>query len=79
MQIKDQVVTVLKNQANEIQEKLTDAKLKLAETILSEEEWQVRAKYEKICKVYEGQLSILINIENILEKDVFVICLPARV
>lgn len=79
MQFKDQVVTVLRNQANDIQEKLTDTKLKLAETFLNEEEWPVRTKYEKICKVYEGQLSLLKNIENILEKDVFVIYLPAKV
>lgn len=78
MQIKDQVVTVIRNQIADVEMKLTEAKVKLAETFLNEEEWQIRAKFEKLCKVYEGQIRILENIENVLEKDVFVISLPAR-
>jgi len=78
MVIKDQVLMVIRNQIAEISDKLEEAKIKFADCCLNEDEWQIRVKYEKMCKIYEGQIKILESLENTLERDVFVVVLPVN-
>ncbi|HSA07307.1 MAG TPA: hypothetical protein P5556_09015 [Candidatus Gastranaerophilales bacterium] len=79
MEIKEKVLAVIGSQISDIKDKLTESKVKFAECCLNEEEWQIRIKYEKMCKIYEGQIAVLEGLERTLENDIFVIALPMKI
>ena len=78
MEIREKVMGIIKSQINDINDKLSDAKLKFADCCLNEDEWQIRVKYEKMCKIYEGQIAILQGLARTLESDIFVIPHPVK-
>jgi hypothetical protein len=78
MEIREKVLSVIGSQISDIKEKLAEAKIKFADCCLNEDEWQIRIKYEKMCKIYEGQIAILEGVGRSLENDIFVIPKPLR-
>ena len=67
MDTREQILGIIRNQINEIDDKLDSAKLNFADTCLSEEEWHNRNEKKINCKMYQAQVAILEKLEEIIE------------
>lgn len=78
MEIREQIMGIISNQVNDINETLSETKIKYADLCLKDEDWHVKVKYEKKCRILEGQISVLESMAKNIE-DIFVIALPTSV
>lgn len=70
MDVKEQILGIIRTQMNEIDDLLDAAKLNFAETCLSEEEWHNRNEKKINCKMYQAQVEILEKVERLIEHNI---------
>lgn len=62
------MVGLIKNQMNDLEEDLYDAKIKFADATLDKDNWSMAKEREITCKVIEGQISMLTKLQNAYEE-----------
>lgn len=67
MNLKEQVLNIVRNQINELDDNLDDAKLQFADSCLSENDWQCKTERKIACKTVQAQIDILEKIESLIE------------
>ncbi|HSA07644.1 MAG TPA: hypothetical protein P5556_10760 [Candidatus Gastranaerophilales bacterium] len=70
MDVKEQILGIVRNQINELDDCLDSAKLHFADTCLSEEDWHNRNDKKINCKMYQAQVEILEKIERLIEDNI---------
>jgi hypothetical protein len=70
MEIREKIMGIISNQINDINEELSVTKIKYADLCLKDEDWHVKVKFEKKCRILEGQISALESMANNIE-DIF--------
>ena len=67
MDLKEQVLGIIRNQINELDDNLDDAKLQFADSCLSENDWQCKNDRKIACKIVQAQVEILEKMEVLIE------------
>ena len=70
MDLKEQVLGIVRNLINELDDNLDDAKLQFADSCLSENDWQCKTDKKIACKTCQAQIEILEKIECLIENTV---------
>lgn len=70
MDLKEQVLGIIRNQINELDDNLDDAKLQFADSCLSENDWQCKTDRKITCKMVQAQIEVLERIEMMIEDAV---------
>lgn len=70
MDVKEQILGIVRTQINEIDDQLDAAKLHFADTCLSEEDWHNRNEKKINCKMYQAQVEILEKVEMLIEHNI---------
>lgn len=70
MDLKEQVLGIIRNQISELDDKLDDVKLQFANTCLAENDWRHVCDKKAACKMVEAQIQILEKIEAVIEDGV---------
>ncbi|MEI7475310.1 MAG: hypothetical protein WCK67_11105 [bacterium] len=72
MEIKDRITGIISNQINDINDELSVTKIKYADLCLKDEDWHIKVKFEKKCRILEGQIEVLERMAQNIE-DIFVL------
>lgn len=70
MDLKEQVLGIIRNQINELDDNLDDVKIQFADSCLAENDWQCKTERKIACKMVEAQVAILEKIEMMIEDAV---------
>lgn len=62
------MIGLIKNQMNDLDDALNEAKLKFADATLDKDNWSMAKEREIACKVIEGQIAILARLQNAYEE-----------
>jgi len=61
------MIGLIKNQMNDLEGELNEAKLRFADATLDKDNWSMAKEREIACKVVEGQIAILAKLQNAYE------------
>lgn len=61
------IMGIIKNQIIELQEELTDMKIKYADASLQEKNWYSKYEHKMACKINEGKICVLKKIQKDFE------------
>lgn len=67
MNVKEQVLGILRNQISELDDSLDDVKLQFADSCLSEDDWHCKTDKKIACKMIQAQIEILENLETAID------------
>ena len=67
MDLKEQVLGIIRNQINELDDNLDVAKVQFADSCLSENDWQCKTDRKIACKTVQAQIEILEKMEMLIE------------
>ncbi|MDD3012638.1 MAG: hypothetical protein PHC34_02920 [Candidatus Gastranaerophilales bacterium] len=67
MDLKEQVLGIIRNQISELDDSLDDVKIQFADSCLAENDWQCKTDRKIACKKVEAQIQILEKMEMLIE------------
>jgi len=70
MDLKEQVLGIIRNQISELDDSLDDVKIQFADSCLAENDWQCKTERKIACKTVEAQIQILEKMEMMIEDAV---------
>lgn len=70
MDLKEQVLGIIRNQISELDDSLDDVKIQFANSCLAETDWHCKTDRKIACKVVEAQIEILEKIEMLIDDTI---------
>lgn len=67
MEIREKIVSIIRAQISDINEKLIESKLEFADKSLKNDDWQCKNDKKIECKMYQAQIEILETMESTIE------------
>lgn len=67
MELKEQILGIIRNQISELDDSLDDVKIQFADSCLENDDWQCKTDRKITCKMVQAQIQILEKIESLIE------------